>query len=146
MSRPFSLNDRRSLYPWLGPVLLIAAACGSAPAERNHGGTVAESHEDQQMDSSRANRVPVVLRVRFEKLLGGQKYAWDEVTVLATLKNQSGRNFSGRMEIAHYDWEPGIPAGESTVYLVTYAEGDESRWKLLDGTAKEGVSHTAAAK
>jgi len=130
----------------IGPVLWIGLACGSAPAPREHGGTVAETQDEHQIDAQRAGRVPVVLRVKFEKLLGGQKYAWDAVTVLATLKNESHRSFSGRLEIAHYDWEPGIPSGESTVYLQTYAEGDESRWKLLDGTAKQGVSHASAAK
>jgi hypothetical protein len=85
-----------------------------------------------------------VLRVKFAKLLGGQKYSWDQVTVVAILKNQSSRDFSGSLEIAHYDWEKGIPDGECTVYLQPYAEGDEKRWKLLDASAKEGVSHVRA--
>lgn len=38
-----------------------------------------------------------------------------------------------------------FPSGESTVYLEPYAPGDESRWKLLGGSAKEGVSHVQGA-
>lgn len=100
-----------------------------------------EAKDDPQVDAKRASRVPVILRVKFVKLVGGQKYSWEEVLVQSTLKNQSSQTFSGVMQIAHYDWEPGIPKGESTVYLEPYVEGDESRWKLLGGSAKEGVSH-----
>jgi hypothetical protein len=79
-------------------------------------------------------------------LVGGQKYVFDEISVVAVLKNQSQRMFSGSLEVGHYGWEPGVPAGESTLYLEPYVPGDESRWKLLGGSAKEGVSHSQAAQ
>jgi len=142
----------RSVRRWLGviavcvPAFWFGAACGVVPAAHDRGGTVAEAKTDSEMNPERANRVPVVLRVKYVKLIGGQKYSWDEVSVQSTLKNQSSRSFTGSLEIGHYDWEPGVPNGESTVYLEPYAEGDESRWKLLGGSAKEGVSHADAAK
>ena len=127
-------------------VLAFVVACGVTPRQHDTGGNMVQATNDQQMDSQRANRVPVVLRVKFVKLLGGQKYSWDEVSVRSTLKNQSKRSFSGSMQIAHYDWEPGVPNGECTVYLEPYANGDESRWKLLGGSAKEGVSHADSGR
>jgi hypothetical protein len=144
--------NRFSVRRWLGvmavcaPAFWIGAACGVVPAAQDRGGTVAEAKADPRMNPELAARVPVVLRVKYVKLIGGQKYSWDEVSVQSTLKNQSSRSFTGAMEIGHYDWEAGVPNGESTVYLEPYAEGDESRWKLLGGSAKEGVSHAEAAK
>jgi hypothetical protein len=102
---------------------------------------MAENQKPGPMDPERAARVPVVLRVKYLKLIGGNKYTWDEVAVLATLKNKSGRSFEGTLQVAHDDTEPGIPKGESTVYLEPYVAGDESRWKLLNGSGKDGVSH-----
>jgi len=100
---------------------------------------------DPKIDSERANRVPVVLRARFVRLVGGQKYVFDEISVVAVLKNESHHTFAGSLEVGHYGWEPGVPPGESTVYLEPYAAGDENRWKLLGGSAKEGVSHAQGA-
>lgn len=118
---------------------------GCAKASHPNGGTVGPER-GPSMDQQRAGRVPVVLRVKYEKFIGGQKYAWDEVSVIETLKNNSNRPFSGPLQIGHYGWEPGIPHGECTVYLEEYVEGDTSRWKLLGGSAKEGVSHATEIK
>lgn len=122
----------------------VTAACRESPVADGEGGTVsgqADNKSETKIDNQRAGRVPVVLRVEYIKSIGGQKYAWDEVRVIDTLKNTSQRSFSGSFEIAHYDFETGIPKGVSTVYLERYAEGDDSRWKLLGGSAKLGVSH-----
>ena len=70
---------------------------------------------------------------------------FDEISVVAVLKNESHHTFAGSLEVGHYGWEPGVPPGESTVYLEPYAAGDENRWKLLGGSAKEGVSHAQGA-
>jgi hypothetical protein len=138
-------SGRRGSAVALLTVVLAGFGVGCTDKSQRDGGIVAETQKNG-IDEQLANRVPVVLRVRFEKALGGQKYAWDEVSVLKTLKNGSNRTFSGTLQIAHYDWEPGLPQGESTVYLEPYAEGDESRWKLLGGSAKEGISHLGEMK
>ena len=67
---------------------------------------------DPKIDSERANRVPVVLRARFVRLVGGQKYVFDEISVVAVLKNESHHTFAGSLEVGHYGWEPGVPPGE----------------------------------
>jgi hypothetical protein len=123
----------------------LTGGCKPTVSNGERGTNVTVTKNDPNIDTERASRVPVVLRVRFVKLVGGQKYVFDEVSVVAVLKNQSHRAFSGSLEVGHYGWEPGIPPGESTVYLEPYVHGDESRWKLLDGSAKEGVSHAQGA-
>ena len=50
---------------------------------------------DPKIDSERANRVPVVLRARFVRLVGGQKDVFDEISVVAVLKNESHHTFAG---------------------------------------------------
>ncbi len=119
----------------------LSNACKPAGPTGERGANVIETKDDPNIDSQRVSRAPVVLRARFIRLIGGQKYVFDEIVVVAVLKNQSHRKFSGSLEVAHYGWEPGVPPGESTVYLEPYVVGDESRWKLLGGSAKEGVSH-----
>lgn len=95
-----------------------------------------------QMNPEIAKRVKVVLRVKLIDRRGGDKYGWDIVEVLSVLKNESGQQFEGRVEIAHYSWKPGVPDGESTVYLEPYGDNAE-QWRLLDGGAEHGVSHPA---
>lgn len=124
----------------LGTIIVVGIAFGCTDKSPRHGGLVTKTVQTT-LNEQIASRVPVVLRVKFEKFIGGQKFAWDEVSILGTLKNQTGRPFAGLLQIGHYGWEPGIPQGECTVYLEPYAEGDESRWKLLGGSAKDGVSH-----
>ena len=93
------------------------------------------------VDVERAARVPVVLRVRLLKREGGDKFGWDEVELIGVIKNDSRFTFPEKFEIAHYSGEPGVPDGESTVYLERYNETSESLWRLLDGSGKQGVSH-----
>jgi hypothetical protein len=96
------------------------------------------------IDAGRAARVKVVLRVKLVAALGGNKWAWDKIEVLGVLKNETETSFAGSLNIAHYSWEPGIPEGTSTVYLEPYEVGPPTiHWKLLEGSAKEGVSHPA---
>jgi hypothetical protein len=94
-------------------------------------------------DAAKAAQAKAVLRVKLIKAEGGDKYSWDKVQVLHVIKNQSSFQFPGELEIAHYSWEPGIPAGTSTVYLEPYSAPSDNRWKLLSGSAKQGVSHKA---
>jgi hypothetical protein len=46
-----------------------------------------------------------------------------------------------KLSVAHLSWEPGIPEGESTIYLERYNPARNDLWKLLNGSGKDGVSH-----
>jgi hypothetical protein len=93
------------------------------------------------IDPGKAEKAEVVLRVRLIKYEGCDKYCWPEVEILKVLRNESGLSFEKRHKVAHYSWEPGIPEGESTVYLERYNPERNDLWKLLNGSGKDGVSH-----
>jgi hypothetical protein len=93
------------------------------------------------IDPSKANKAEVVLRVRLVRFEGCNKYCWPEVEILKMLQNKSGFSFKKSLTVAHYSWEPGIPEGESTIYLERYNPKRNDLWKLLNGSGKEGVSH-----
>lgn len=96
---------------------------------------------DSQVDSARAARAVIVLRARLLQPGAGSKYLWDSVRVVRVVKNESGASLPEEMLVAHYSWEPGLPQTDCTVYLERFAEEGEGGWKLLDGSAKSGVSH-----
>ena len=123
--------------------VFLTVALSATGCEGNMQTTGSSGHEAASvMDSARAARSTVVLRVNFLKNIGGDKYSWDQVKVLKVLKGNAVAGGS-TIEIAHEDKQPGIPAGESTVYLVPYEEdGKGEPWILLDGSAAHGVSHT----
>ncbi|HTG93155.1 MAG TPA: hypothetical protein VL866_11240 [Pyrinomonadaceae bacterium] len=98
--------------------------------------------ESTYIDPSKAKKAEVVLRVRLVRLEGCDKYCWPEVEILKMLQNKSGFSFKKRLTVAHYSWEPGIPEGESTIYLERYNSKRNDFWKLLNGSAKDGVSHS----
>lgn len=98
------------------------------------------------VDEDKAKKATAVLRVRYRAMKGGNKYAWDEVDVLAVIENRSQYQFPKTLNIAHYDTEPGIPKGECTVYLEPYNNVDLSLWKLLDGSGAHGVSHAVGER
>ncbi len=98
-----------------------------------------------QVDPQRASEVPVVLRVRLLSREGGNKYEWDRVKRVAVIKNLSSFHFPDELSIAHDSGEPGIPDGESTVYLEHYQDIGDTLWKLLDGSGRRGVSHPSKA-
>ena len=103
-------------------------------------GCAQRQKERKRMDPGIAAKVPVVLRVQLIADEGGSKYSWDKVKLLEVLKNTSGYEFPPEFEIAHYTAEPGVPKGESTVYLERYNDTDIHRWKLFEGSAKHGVT------
>ena len=115
------------------------------PAARTNTGAAMEPTPapTPPVDQERARKATAVLRVRFLSFLGGDKYAWDRVEVLAVLKKPSGEEVPSPLEVAHYDTERGVPAGESTIYLERYGEPPSTRWQLLGGGAGEGVSHVS---
>lgn len=91
------------------------------------------------IDPEKARRATAVLRVKRVASRGGDKWAWDTVEVLAVIKAPEGTSFGGTLDVAHYSWEPGVPDRACVVYLEPYAEEGEKRWKLLGGSAREGV-------
>jgi len=99
------------------------------------------SQQNQPWDSERLSKVQLALRV--SRLAPGQanKYGWVRVKVLATLKNTSGQKIGPELDVAYYATDPGVPAGECTVYLEPYNDAPEHPWKLLGGVARLGVSH-----
>src|SRR5580698_5846675 len=137
---------RKSIAGWiLG--MAMATACGFAPGHEQHTAEPkkeAQVHKDnwaELTDSAKAAHAKAVLRVKWLSSKGGDKFTWDEVEVLHVIKNESSFEFPKKLYVAHYSWEPGIPKGDSTIYLEPYNDTDESQWKLVDGSAKSGVSH-----
>ena len=86
----------------------------------------------QKMDPEKAKGVPVVLRVKLTKAATAiDKYGYDEVTVLAVYKNEPKARFAEPLTIAFRNTGPGVPKGESTVYLVDYHTPPEGKmWRL----------------
>jgi hypothetical protein len=128
---------------------LAAASCVPALAQ------IAQADRQEQnmpespwrnlVDTKRAETVSVVLRVRLLRREGADKIGWDRVRLIGVIKNSSHFTFPGEFEIAHYSGEPGVPDGESTVYLEPYNAASESLWRLFGGSGKAGVSHGSAA-
>lgn len=99
--------------------------------------------DSRPVDLVRAKKAEVVLRVRLISPGEGSKYLWDRVEVLKVLKNKSGYAFGKQLAVAHYSWKRGIPEGTCTIYLERYNPGRKDQWKLLGGSADEGVSHAS---
>jgi|RhiMetdeSRZDD1v2_1073273.scaffolds.fasta_scaffold1428664_2 hypothetical protein len=99
------------------------------------------AQEPTFIDPSKARRSEVALRVKLVSVADCNKYCWAEVEILKVLQNKSGFSFKKRLSVAYYSWEPGIPEGESTIYLERYNPKGSVFWKLLNGSGKDGVSH-----
>ena len=97
--------------------------------------------ESTYIDPSKARKADAVLRVKLVRFEGCDKYCWPEVEILKILQNKSSFSFKKRLTVAHYSWEPGVPEGESTIYLERYNPKRNDLWKLLNGSGKDGVSH-----
>jgi hypothetical protein len=94
------------------------------------------------LDPDRAQKAAVVLRAVPAAPGEGSKYLWPKVRIVELYKNDSQRDLPAELAVAHYSWEPGIPEGESTLYLEPYNDTPNHPWKLLGGSGKTGVSHT----
>lgn len=94
-------------------------------------------------DGEKFSAALVVLRVELIKASGGSKYHWDRVKPLQVLKNDSESTFDQPLDVAHYGWNSGVPAGTSTIYLERYG-ADHQRWRLLGSDGALGVSHAQA--
>ena len=99
--------------------------------------------ESTFIDPGKAKRAEGALRVKLVRVgvRDCDKYCWTEVEILEVLQNKFGFSFKNRLVVAHYSWEPGIPEGESTIYLVRYNPKSSDFWMLLNGSGKDGVSH-----
>jgi ABC-type phosphate/phosphonate transport system substrate-binding protein len=93
------------------------------------------------VDADKAAQAPAVLRVKLIRSEGSDKYGWDIVGLIGEIKNETGFTFPREFHVAHYSAEPGVPKGESTIYLERYSEAEPPQWKLLHGSGKDGVSH-----
>jgi hypothetical protein len=98
---------------------------------------------DKLMDDKLAANAEVVLRVKRLSVEGADKYAWYRVQVLQVFKNQSSETFTNALSVAAYSGKPGVPEGESTVYLERYNQTGKKLWKLVSGEASTAVSHVA---
>jgi hypothetical protein len=97
------------------------------------------------VDPGRFHKATAVLRVKLQKSLGADKYAWYRVKVLKVLKNDSKQQFGEALDVAALSTSPGVSAQECTVYLEPYNNEKNHPWKLLGGGADQGVSHVAFA-
>lgn len=129
-------------------ISLILGGCASASENRERRSVMGqqESLREREIplfDMDLAADAEVVLRVRLVEDQGGSKYHWQVVEKLEIIKNEGSHKMGNRVLVAHYGWEPGIPAGVSTIYLDPYSELASDMWRLVKGSAKSGVSHRA---
>lgn len=125
-----SMRKDREFVPWrFRAVEASAPESGPAPAP----GDV--------IDATKATKAEVVLRVRRSSSEGADKYAWFGVEILKVLKNESGEAFGKELKVAAYGGKPGVPDGESTIYLERYNKIEKKLWMLCGGEAGTGVSH-----
>ncbi len=110
--------------------LLIVAVALSCVSMKSFGDA---PPKDEKVNADLAKQSVAVLRVKL--LTAAQqvdKYGWDRVEVLEVLNNESGAEFPRQMEIAFRNTDPGVPEGESTVYLVPYRAPPDGRlWRLM---------------
>ncbi len=90
-----------------------------------------------ELDAVRAEKARVILKVRLVAHHGGSKYHWQTVKPIRTLKNVSGKAFDKPFKVANYGWEPGVPQGISTIYLVPYGARTDT-WRVLAADTGKG--------
>jgi hypothetical protein len=134
---------------WLvGAIIVVAVGCSptwAVPGQAGQGAKNVENNPWQKLvDSVSAGKVPVVLRVRLLNRQGSDKFGWDMARLVGVIKNTSNFKFPDEFLIAHYSGEPGIPDGQSTVYLQPYNPTSDNLWMLLEGSGNKGVSHHQA--
>ena len=129
--------------------VLLVSSCASAPEAAVKTIEKAEAMQNKSweklVDPDRAAKVQVVLRVRLLKREGGDKIGWDKVKLLGVIKNESSFKFGEEFEVAYYSGEPGVPDGESTIYLEPYNKTSPGLWRLLGGSGRLGASHQSPA-
>ena len=97
---------------------------------------------DKLMDDKLAAKAEVVVRAKLLSSDGADKYVRFRVRVLQVLKSPPGAKLTNELSVAAYSWKPGVPDGESTLYLERYnKQADNGLWTLVGGEASTGVSH-----
>jgi hypothetical protein len=104
--------------------------------------TMAAFAAEPLVDDKLAANAEVVIRAKLLSSEGADKYAHFRVRVLQVFKSPAGMKMGNELTVTAYSWKPGVPAGESTLYLERYnREADAGLWKLVGGEAASGVSH-----
>ncbi|MGN6552651.1 MAG: hypothetical protein ACTHLW_02815 [Verrucomicrobiota bacterium] len=98
---------------------------------------------DKLMDDKLAAKADVVVRAKLLSVdARADKYATFRVHVLQVFKSPPDTKLTNKLSVAAYSWKPGVPDGESTLYLERYGnEATNGLWKLVGGEASTGVSH-----
>jgi hypothetical protein len=114
-----------------------------------HDPSTADRHESMKpapasppdVDAKLAERSQLIIRcVRVATPRTRRKYAWYRVKVSRVLRNRSDSVPEEFLDVAALGVKPGIPEGESILYLVPYNPVTGAPpWKLLGGGADEGV-------
>jgi RNA polymerase sigma factor (sigma-70 family) len=125
------------------PATMLPAAAVASPPPPSAG----DSIPDLPIDPLRADKVPLVLRVRpHGDPRNVQGHRWQEVVLVQVLKNTTGHDPGKRVHIASALDRHGLPHGECTVYLDLFHQPHhDGHWKLLAGGFPEGISHVAPA-
>src|SRR5947209_5983206 len=131
-----------TMYALILGGLLVAAEPDVPQAERKADETPRDALP-KNADPGRFKKATVVLRIKLQKSLGADKYAWFRVKVLKVLKNDSKQNLGETLDVAALSTSPGVPTEECTVYLEPYNTERNHPWKLLGDGADQGVSHFA---
>src|SRR4051794_18537960 len=97
-----------------GTLTLCLASCSGMQEEN-------KMESKDQFDATKAAGVKAVLRVKLIRAEGSDKYGWDIVGLVGVIKNETGFTFPKEFHVAHYSAEPGVPKGESTIYLERYS-------------------------
>jgi hypothetical protein len=94
------------------------------------------------VDEALAANAPVVLRgKRLSEDSNADKFRWYEVRILKVYKNDTHETLQAEIRVAALSSRPGVPDGESTLYLEPYSKQRDGLWKLVGGEASTGVSH-----
>lgn len=97
----------------------------------------------EPVDSALSANAAIVLRARLLSENGADKYAWYTVKVIRVFKNETKETLVDQVDVAAYSFRPGVPNGESTLFLEPYSPSKPMRWKLVGGDASTGVSNVA---
>jgi hypothetical protein len=106
---------------------------------------------DSQIDTNLAQNAVVVLRVKLNVALDalpGSPFRIYDVHTIRVLKNDSDERVQDLLVRGFKD-KPGVPEGESTIYLQRYDpiakklsdDKDHGLWILVGGDATKGVSN-----
>ena len=98
---------------------------------------------DDVLNTNLAQKAELVVRAKTLYAPKETAYLWYEVEVLKVIKDESGVKVGAKLQVAAR--RPGLPEGESTLYLERYDKihpgTPKGRWRLVGGDAATGASH-----